>query len=71
MLGLGPETWVYPTNLGNIHNYQYNIVAKGLYHNLLIALPIDLGKTFIAATVMLNWFDGPDHPCSPHETILF
>ena len=50
------KTWVYPTNLGNIRDYQYNIVAKGLYHNLLVALPTGLGKTFIAATVMLNWF---------------
>ena len=49
-------TWVYPTNLGSIREYQYNIVSKGLYHNLLVALPTGLGKTFIAATVMLNWF---------------
>ena len=50
------NTWVYPTNLGTIRDYQYSIVAKGLYHNLLIALPTGLGKTFIAATIMLNWF---------------
>ena len=50
------RTWVYPTNLGSIRDYQYNIVARGLYHNLLVALPTGLGKTFIAATVMLNWF---------------
>ena len=50
------KTWVYPTNLGNIREYQFNIVARGLYHNLLVALPTGLGKTFIAATVMLNWF---------------
>lgn len=50
------KTWVYPTNLGTIRDYQYSIVAKGLYHNLLVALPTGLGKTFIAATVMLNWF---------------
>ncbi|KAL6243646.1 3'-5' DNA helicase [Rhinocladiella similis] len=49
-------TWVYPTNLGRIRDYQYNIVHKGLFHNLLVALPTGLGKTFIAATVMLNWF---------------
>ncbi|KEF54933.1 fanconi anemia group M protein [Exophiala aquamarina CBS 119918] len=56
---LNPEamaTWVYPTNLGRIRDYQYNIVHKGLFNNLLIALPTGLGKTFIAATVMLNWF---------------
>jgi len=50
------QTWVYPTNLGTIRDYQFNIVARGLYHNLLVALPTGLGKTFIAATVMLNWF---------------
>ncbi|KAL8741637.1 MAG: hypothetical protein Q9190_005784 [Brigantiaea leucoxantha] len=50
------KTWVYPTNLGNIRDYQYSIVARGLYHNMLVALPTGLGKTFIAATIMLNWF---------------
>ena len=50
------ETWVYPTNLGTIRDYQYNIVHTGLYNNLLVALPTGLGKTFIAATVMLNWY---------------
>jgi ATP-dependent DNA helicase MPH1 len=50
------KTWVYPTNLGTIRDYQYNIVQRGLFHNLLVALPTGLGKTFIAATIMLNWF---------------
>ena len=50
------ETWVYPTNLGAIRDYQFSIVAKGLYHNMLVALPTGLGKTFIAATIMLNWY---------------
>ncbi|OQU98520.1 Helicase conserved domain-containing protein [Cladophialophora immunda] len=49
-------TWVYPTNLGRIRDYQYNIVHKGLFHNILVALPTGLGKTFIAATIMLNWY---------------
>lgn len=49
-------TWVYPTNLGKIRDYQFNITQKGLFHNLLVALPTGLGKTFIAATIMLNWF---------------
>lgn len=56
---LDPEamkTWVYPTNLGTARDYQFNIVARGLYHNLLVALPTGLGKTFIAATIMLNWY---------------
>ncbi|KAL6711955.1 3'-5' DNA helicase [Coniothyrium glycines] len=50
------KTWVYPTNLGTIRDYQFNIVQRGLFHNLLVALPTGLGKTFIAATVMLNWY---------------
>jgi ERCC4-related helicase len=50
------NTWVYPTNLGRIRDYQFNIVQRGLFHNLLVALPTGLGKTFIAATIMLNWF---------------
>jgi ATP-dependent DNA helicase MPH1 len=50
------ETWVYPTNLGTIRDYQYNIVARSLFHNTLVALPTGLGKTFIAATVMLNYY---------------
>lgn len=49
-------TWWYPTNLGTIRDYQFNIAQKGLFHNLLVALPTGLGKTFIAATIMLNWF---------------
>lgn len=56
---INPEamgTWIYPINLGRIREYQYNIVHKGLFNNLLIALPTGLGKTFIAATVMLNWY---------------
>ncbi|KAI5298431.1 3'-5' DNA helicase, partial [Ascosphaera atra] len=50
------STWVYPLNLGRKRDYQFNITKKALFHNLLVALPTGLGKTFIAATVMLNWF---------------
>ncbi|KAJ5787932.1 hypothetical protein N7457_002922 [Penicillium paradoxum] len=50
------NTWVYPTNLGKTRDYQFNITQAGLFHNLLVALPTGLGKTFIAATIMLNWF---------------
>ncbi|KAF2026498.1 P-loop containing nucleoside triphosphate hydrolase protein [Setomelanomma holmii] len=50
------KTWVYPTNLGTIRDYQFNIVQRSLFNNLLVALPTGLGKTFIAATIMLNWF---------------
>lgn len=55
------KTWVYPTNLGTIRDYQFNITARGLFHNLLVALPTGLGKTFIAATIMLNWFRWTKH----------
>lgn len=50
------KTWVYPTNLGTVRDYQYNIVSRSLFHNTLVALPTGLGKTFIAATVMLNYY---------------
>ncbi|KAH8815039.1 ATP-dependent DNA helicase-like protein mph1 [Xylogone sp. PMI_703] len=50
------KTWVYPTNLGAIRDYQYSIVKSGLFNNLLVALPTGLGKTFIAATIILNFF---------------
>lgn len=50
------DKWWYPINLGKIRDYQFNITQKALFHNMLVALPTGLGKTFIAATVMLNWF---------------
>ena len=50
------KTWVYPTNLGAIRDYQFSIVRNGLFNNLLVALPTGLGKTFIAATIMYNYF---------------
>lgn len=52
------STYIYPTNL-QVRDYQYNIVNRALFHNVLVALPTGLGKTFIASTVMLNflrWF---------------
>ena len=60
---LNPEamkTWVYPTNLGTVREYQFNIVSRSLFHNTLVALPTGLGKTFIAATVMLNYYRWTD-----------
>jgi len=50
------STWVYPTNLGAIRDYQFSIIKSGLFSNTLVALPTGLGKTFIAATIMLNFF---------------
>lgn len=56
---LNPEalkTWVYPLNLGPIRDYQFSIVKSGLFNNTLVSLPTGLGKTFIAAAVMLNFY---------------
>lgn len=50
------KTWVYPINLGPTRDYQFSIVKNGLFNNTLVALPTGLGKTFIAATVMLNYY---------------
>ncbi|KAI0863052.1 hypothetical protein F4860DRAFT_469949, partial [Xylaria cubensis] len=50
------QTWIYPTNLGPTRDYQFSIVKNGLFNNTLVALPTGLGKTFIAATIMLNYF---------------
>ncbi|KAK4230922.1 hypothetical protein QBC38DRAFT_467301 [Podospora fimiseda] len=50
------RTWVYPLNLGAIRDYQFSIVKNGLFNNTLVALPTGLGKTFIAAAIMLNYF---------------
>ncbi|KAH0524938.1 hypothetical protein TsFJ059_007376 [Trichoderma semiorbis] len=50
------KTWVYPTNLGPTRDYQFSIVRNSLFNNTLVALPTGLGKTFIAATVMLNFY---------------
>ncbi|KAF6813611.1 ATP-dependent DNA helicase mph1 [Colletotrichum sojae] len=50
------KTWLYPTNLGATRDYQFSIVKNSLFNNTLVALPTGLGKTFIAATVMLNYY---------------
>lgn len=49
------RTYIYPTNL-ELRDYQYNIVRCALFSNTLCALPTGLGKTFIASTVMLNFY---------------
>lgn len=57
--------YIYPTNF-EVRDYQYNLVQRAFYDNLLVALPTGLGKTFIASTVMLNflrWF--------PNSKIVF
>lgn len=49
------KTYIYPSNL-ELRDYQFNIIKKALFQNILCALPTGLGKTFIASTVMLNWY---------------
>ncbi|KAJ3414463.1 hypothetical protein HDV05_006556 [Chytridiales sp. JEL 0842] len=49
------KTWVYPKNRP-VRDYQVNIVQTALFTNTLVALPTGLGKTFIAAVVMYNYF---------------
>lgn len=51
------KKWIFPLNVGSLREYQYNIVYKALFNNILVALPTGLGKTFIAATVMMNWYN--------------
>jgi len=48
-------TWQYPINYPT-REYQFNIIRKALFGNILVSLPTGLGKTFIAAVVMLNYF---------------
>ncbi len=47
--------WIYPTNFPE-REYQFKIVESCLYENTLVTLPTGLGKTFIAAVVMYNYF---------------
>ena len=49
------ETWIYPTNV-SFRDYQFNIAQRALFDNILVSLPTGLGKTFIAATVMFNYY---------------
>ncbi|KAL4439615.1 hypothetical protein ABPG74_004017 [Tetrahymena malaccensis] len=49
------QYWYY--TLGkSFREYQYSIVKTCLSNNTLVALPTGLGKTFIAATVILNYY---------------
>ena len=47
--------YLYPTNF-EVRDYQYNIVHRALFRNTLCAIPTGMGKTFIASTVMLNFY---------------
>lgn len=49
------KEWIYPSNYPE-RAYQRNIAWKCLLRNTLVALPTGLGKTFIAAVVMYNYY---------------
>lgn len=49
------KIWIYPTNV-SFREYQFNIVQRALFDNILVSLPTGLGKTFIAATIMFNYY---------------
>ncbi|KAJ3218535.1 hypothetical protein HDU67_005094 [Dinochytrium kinnereticum] len=49
------KTWLFPTNQV-MRDYQFNICERCLFSNTLVALPTGLGKTFIAAVVIFNYF---------------
>lgn len=49
------KLWIYPTNYP-LRDYQFNIVQQALFKNTMVTLPTGLGKTFIAAVVMYNFY---------------
>ena len=49
------QTWIYPTNM-SVRKYQIDIVQACLHENTLVCLPTGLGKTFIAAVVIYNFY---------------
>lgn len=47
--------YVYPSNFP-VREYQMGIIKTALFHNTLVSLPTGMGKTFIAAVVMYNFY---------------
>ncbi|NXA72839.1 FANCM protein, partial [Thryothorus ludovicianus] len=47
--------WIYPTNLP-VRPYQERMAGAALLANTLVCLPTGLGKTFVAAVVMYNFY---------------
>jgi ERCC4-related helicase len=48
------RSWVFPSAM-HVRAYQFAIVRRALTRNTLVCLPTGLGKTLIAAVVMLNY----------------
>lgn len=49
------SSWIYPASKA-FRTYQFKIVRGSLFENTLVTLPTGLGKTFIASTVMFNYY---------------
>ncbi|XP_014274133.1 DEAD-box ATP-dependent DNA helicase Fancm [Halyomorpha halys] len=49
------KTYIYPTNYP-VRQYQATMVKTALFKNTMVSLPTGLGKTFIAAVVMYNFY---------------
>ncbi|XP_036240733.1 Fanconi anemia group M protein [Molothrus ater] len=47
--------WIYPTNLP-VRPYQERMAGAALLANTMVCLPTGLGKTFVAAVVMYNFY---------------
>ncbi|XP_028293473.1 Fanconi anemia group M protein isoform X2 [Gouania willdenowi] len=54
------KVWIYPTNYP-VREYQLKMSEAALFQNTLVCLPTGLGKTFIAAVVMYNFYRW--YPC--------
>ncbi|XP_067894964.1 Fanconi anemia group M protein isoform X2 [Heterodontus francisci] len=49
------DVWIFPSNYP-LRTYQFDMARVALFHNTLVCLPTGLGKTFIAAVVMYNFY---------------
>lgn len=49
------DCWIFPMNYEK-REYQLNISRSCLFTNVLVCLPTGLGKTFIAAVVIYNFY---------------